>query len=415
MNLKRKLERNIAIAYANSGLMWGRFFVPVLALFYIASQVTLEQFTIIMGVFSLSILILEVPTGVIADLLGKKKALLASRFFYIIEIAILATMNGFWPFLIAKIISGMGVSLSSGTSQALLYDSLKGLKREHEHKEISGKMHTVSNISMAFIFIVGAYLFSINPKLPAYASLPFITLGFILTFFLTEPYKNKRTLTIKNSLLQLKEGMTYFWHHSYVKYLVFFALPVASAISIMLSMSSAYFEAILIPISLIGVISFLAAMITAYSSKNAYWLEGKLGDKKSFLAVQLVLVLAIGLMSLMLPKAGVFFYFIISLVSGFFAVIINHYVNEHIESSHRATMLSIKNFFIQGTIFVLFPLVGYFTRVRSMGESFSYLTIFLAIYFVGLAIYSKYRLDLTQLKHKGKTSAPKVCSEKQTL
>ena len=59
--------------------MWGRFFIPVLALFYIASQVSLEQFTIIMAVFAFSTLILEIPTGVIADLLGKRKTLLISR------------------------------------------------------------------------------------------------------------------------------------------------------------------------------------------------------------------------------------------------------------------------------------------------------------------------------------------------
>ena len=84
MNNKQYFERNIKLNYIIGSLMWGRFFIPILALFYIASQVTLEQFTIIMAVFAFSTFVLEIPTGVIADLLGKKKALLISRAMYVI-------------------------------------------------------------------------------------------------------------------------------------------------------------------------------------------------------------------------------------------------------------------------------------------------------------------------------------------
>ena len=204
--------------------MWGRFFVPILALFYIASQVSLSQFTLIMSVFSLSILILEIPTGVLADLFGKKRTLLLSRFCYVIEIFLIAFFNGFWIFLVAKIISGAGVSLSSGTNSALLYDTLKKQGREKEHKRISGTLETVTSISMAFVFIIGAFLFSINYKLPAIVSLPLISLGFILTFFLKEPYKPKKSLTIKNSWNHLIKSLILFSKSDFMKYIALFSL-----------------------------------------------------------------------------------------------------------------------------------------------------------------------------------------------
>jgi len=53
------------------------------------------------------------------------------------------------------------VSFGSGTNSALLYGSLKRLKREKEHKKISGLASTISKVSMAVVFIIGAYLFSI--------------------------------------------------------------------------------------------------------------------------------------------------------------------------------------------------------------------------------------------------------------
>jgi MFS family permease len=378
-----KLKRNVPIFYFTSALMWGRFFIPVLALFYIASKVTLAQFSLIMGIFSLSIFLLEVPTGVIADLLGKKKTLLLSRFCYIIEIILIAFFNGFWVFLIAKIISGIGVSLSSGTGSAMLFDTLKKQKRVNQHKRISGSISMVSNISMAFVFIIGAYLFSIDPKLPAIVSLPFIILGFLLTFFLEEPYKPNKIFNVKNYFKHLKEGFIYFNKSPYIKYIALLSLFVSAAISISLSMSSVYFEKILIPVSFIGVLAFVAAMITAFSSKKAHELENFFGEKKSLILIQISAVVALFLIALLIPYYGYLLYLIIPFISGFSGVILGDYINHHIQSSHRSTILSINGMFSNFGIFVLFPLIGFIEKGYGFSNSF---LIFGLIVLIGLII-----------------------------
>jgi len=306
-----------------------------------------------------------------------------------VEIFILAFFNGFWLFLIAKIISGIAVSLGSGTGSALLYDTLKVQKREKQHKRISGNLHTITNISMAFIFIIGAFLFSIDPKLPAIASLPLIILGFILTFFIEEPIESKKKLTLENSLNHLKEGLTYFKKSNFVKYIAFFSLFTASAISITLSISSAYLEQILIPISLIGLVAFISSMTTAYSSKKAHELEKKLGERKSLRLVQILIVLSLLLISLTAPYIGVLFYLMIPLVSGFFGIIVNDYVNKRIVSSHRATLLSITSFFDNLGIFILFITFGYLIKIKSISFSFFALGVIIFIGYVLLYFYSK--------------------------
>ena len=389
-NLTKKLmERNIKLQYIIGSLMWGRFFIPVIALFYIASQVTLEQFTIIFSVFALATLVLEIPSGVVADIIGKKKTLILSRALYIIEVYILAFHNGFLLFLIAKIISGFGVSLSSGTSSALLYDTLKKLKIEKEHKRISGKLQTITSISMAVVFIIGGVLFSVHYKLPALLSLPLLILGFILTFWITEPYKSKKKLTIKTSVAHLKEGLRLFWKNKYIKYIILLSIPIATTISIMYSLSSAYFEKILIPIALIGAVAFIGSLIAAYTSKKSHKLEEKLGEKSSLRLIQISVIIAILLMATMANYVGVLFYYIIPFVAAFSTIIINDYTNKHIQMEHRATILSIKNFFGELGIFIIFPLVGYFIKTDSMSASFRYLGIFFAVYLIILAVYHK--------------------------
>lgn len=394
---KKAFEKNIRLNYIIGSLMWGRFFIPVLALFYIASQVSIEQFSIIMAVFAFTTLVLEIPTGTIADLLGKKRTLLLSRFMYIIEIAIIAFFNGFWPFLIAKIISGIGVSLSSGTGSALLFDTLKRLKRTDEHKKISGKLNYITNISMAFVFIIGSYLFTISPKLPAYVSLPFIILGFILTFFLKEPYIPSKKLTMKNSWIHLKQGIENFIHHKYLVYLAAFTLVIGSVISIMLSLSSAYFAEIFIPVAYIGVISFCASLLTAYTSKKAHQIEEKLGEKKSLLLIQLIIFISVLLCSFVIPYVGLIFYLLIPFVSGFYSVITGDYVNRHVKTSHRATMLSINNMFDNVGIAFIFPILGFGIKYYSMSLTFLIFSICILIYLLVMYLFGR-KLNSEKIK-----------------
>lgn len=383
------IKYNLPLIFIIDSLVWGRFFIPVIALFYIASQVSIEQFTIIMAAFTLTVFLLEIPTGIFSDLIGRKRTLLLSRFFYIAEIFLLAFYNGFWPLLIAKIIGGLALSLSSGTQQAFLYDTLKRVKREHEHKRISGLIYMTTHTFMAFVFIIGAYLFTINPKLPAMASLFPVSIAFLLTFFLREPYPPKKKVNAAAFFAHFKESALHVWHHDYVKYLILFSAPIHAIIHSALSISSAYFEKVMIPISLIGIIAFLSSMTSAISSKQAHAIEERIGDKKSLFLVWIFVLSGTLLMSAMIPYIGVLVYFLIPLAQGFFDVLVNHYMNVHAKTSHRATILSMKSMANALSFTILFPIMGHITKVKTMGKSFMFLSAFLIAYSVVFYLYSR--------------------------
>ena len=116
-------------------------------------------------------------------------------------------------------------------------------------------------------------------------------------------------------------------------------------------------------------------MTSAWASKSAHRIEEKLGEKKSLLLIQIGLLLSLFLMALMIPIYGVLFFFLIPLMAGFSGVVLSDYINHNIKSSHRATLLSIKSFFSNIGLFILFPIVGWITREFSMGKSFAFLGI----------------------------------------
>ncbi|MGV8142686.1 MAG: MFS transporter [Candidatus Pacearchaeota archaeon] len=379
-NMQRLFERNIILQYFNSGLAWGRFFIPVLALFYIASQVTVVQFSIIMSVFTLATFLLEIPTGIFADLIGKKKTLILSRACYVIEIAIIAFGNGFWPFLVAKIISGVGVSLGSGTSSAFLFDTLKRLNRTKEHKKIMGVSSFIANTSMACVFIIGAYLFSINPKLPAYVSLPFIIASFIIGFWLTEPYPLLTHNSNRKPLRHFIESFAYFRKNKMLQYLSLLAFVTTGAVWVAQSFSSLYLKSIIIPVYLIGAVAFVASLLTAYFSKQTHKIESYFGNKKSLFLVQTFLVISILGMALLIPYIGVLFYLTISFVAGTSSILISDFANVRVPSSHRATLLSMNNMFGSLGNTLLFPFVGYLTDLFSLQFALAMFGLFVLVY-----------------------------------
>jgi predicted MFS family arabinose efflux permease len=258
---------------------------------------------------------------------------------------------------------------------------------------VSGIKYYISNISMAFVFIIGAYLFTINPKLPAILSLIPIITGFILIFFMTEPYRNRKKVNFVNSWKHLKEGLRLFWNNNYLKYLAMFTFIILSAVSVMLSFSSAYFQEIRIPVYLMGAVAFVASLITAFSSKRTHKLEEKIGEKKSLFIVQIALIFSIVLMSLMIPYIGVLFYLLIPFVNGFFNVLVSDYANRNIDTQHRATMLSINNMFGNiGNTFI-FPVIGWGIKSYSMGRTFFVFGIFIMAFLFIVYFYRKREVD----------------------
>ena len=105
------------------------------------------------------------------------------------------------------------------------------------------------------------------------------------------------------------------------------------------------------------------------------------------------------LMSFMIPYIGVIFYFLIGIGSGLFNVLVDHFLQKHIVSSHRATISSINNMASQLGLTIMFPVVGFVSKAKSMGTSLRLLGIVLVVYSLGLYFYSR-NISLHHKKRK---------------
>lgn len=66
-----------------------RFYYPVFTILFLDFGLTLEQFALLNVIWALTIVLLEVPSGALADTVGRKNLLICTAVFMVVEISLL--------------------------------------------------------------------------------------------------------------------------------------------------------------------------------------------------------------------------------------------------------------------------------------------------------------------------------------
>jgi MFS family permease len=117
-------------------------------------------------VFHLAVLLLEVPSGYLADVVGRKKTLVFGAFFFPLGLAVYAAGRSFLVFVGAEVILAVSVSMRSGCDSAMIFDSLRQLGRQGEYKRFEGRSALVSRVGTAVSSVAGGLLAAVFLRLP---------------------------------------------------------------------------------------------------------------------------------------------------------------------------------------------------------------------------------------------------------
>ncbi len=96
--------------------------IPVLSLLLMEKGCTLGELAFVMGLFSLTVFVLELPSGVLADMIGRKAVFLLSGGFYMAASVGMLFFSGFVAMIPLIVLFGAGRAFASGSLDALLID-----------------------------------------------------------------------------------------------------------------------------------------------------------------------------------------------------------------------------------------------------------------------------------------------------
>nr|WP_281390727.1 MFS transporter [Sphaerisporangium rubeum] len=107
------------LAWLPSGLA-----APATVLLMTSRGLGLAQIGTVTAVFSMVVVVLELPTGGLADVVGRRVVLAVSAALSLVALVLMATATTFWPFLGWAVLQGTARALSSGPAQAWYVDTL---------------------------------------------------------------------------------------------------------------------------------------------------------------------------------------------------------------------------------------------------------------------------------------------------
>ncbi len=372
---QQKLKSNVWKFYLFQALSALTFFVPVIVLFWQDNGLSLTQIMVLQSLYSLTIVLLEVPSGYFADVFGRRKSLLLASIFLTFGIFTYSLGYNFYQFLIAEILWGVGDSFVSGTDSALVYDTLRDLKQEKLYKKVMGNAVFYYLIATSIASLIGGFIGKLNFRWTFYAMLPFMILLIPLSISLKEPKRHKYIFE-KGYLLELfkilRNSMV---KNEKIRWLIIYSAIIAGFNGAVLWLYQPYFKLTNLDIFYFGFIFAAFNLIAALSSKYAHHIEEKLGQKYSLILLVVLVAGSYLLMSNFIYLFSFSFAFIQQFVRGFSKPVITDYINKLVSSDIRATVLSAQN--LMGRLFYagIIPIIGWIVDVYTLIQALTILGI----------------------------------------
>lgn len=363
-----KLHPNIIRLYLIKTAKWFMLYMPIVVPFYESNGLSMKDIMILQAVYSVAIVILEVPSGYLADVIGRKKTIILGALFGTLGFAIYGFSFGFMGFLVAEIILGIGQSCISGADSAMLYDSLLERGEEKKYTRFEGKITSLGNVAEALAGILGGLLAGITLRAPYYAQAFVALIALPAALTLTEPVRQMRLVKAGfRDILQIAR-FALFTDRPLRRNILFSAI-IGTATLTMAWFAQPFFEYTNIDIAWFGILWTTLNLTVAITSYTAHRIEAKLGQKRSIMLIALLIPLGYIALSRFHVAGGIFVLYLFYLVRGFATPVLKDYINRITASNIRATVLSVRNFVIRLLFALTGPLLGWVKDIYSLPQA----------------------------------------------
>lgn len=384
---KTNYKKNIKYFIVTSVFQWFFVVIGVWVLIW-RSYLSWEEIALITSISLFVQLLLELPSGALADLWGRKNTIIFGRVLGVIGFTIFIFATNFWTFLLGNILYLANWAFESGAIDALLFDSLKenGIGEE-EYQKVQADTFFWCTIGMAISSALGGYLYTLHPQLPYLATTLFSIGALVTAFGLEEPELDSVKINLKSYLRQNWEGVLHIFRNSKIRSVSLFSVLINFIAYVGLwylyepRLAEAGFPPTLLAILVSG-----TYLIRALGTKLIPTIL-KFGDKN--IPIILTLFQAFGsALSFIETKFGaVSSVYLRKMSDGMRSPILSRLQNVELESRYRATSLSAISLLGNVLISAAGPFIGYLMESRGSSVTLGYSALVGVFFVLPSAIY----------------------------
>ena len=362
-----------------------RLYYPVFTVLFLDYGLTLEQFAILNSVWALTIVLAEVPSGAMADIIGRKKLLLITSSLMILEISLISFVplgNSsliFTVFLVNRILSGLAEAMASGADEAIAYDTLVEKGNPQDWPKVLSLQMRIRSIGSMISVAIGAFIYDSSAmnkmfaflgsdihlsqqttmRFPLYVTLAFGFCAFFTVCMMSETNHQESTenYDLRDTLKQTLNAGRWILATPFALAIILIAMSYDHALRMVVTMTSQYYRQIGLPDASFGLIGASIAVLGLFTPKVAEYMAAHFGAQKNIIITGTIGFIGLcgittfhvysGLISIACIFTGL-------TLTSFFT---SHYLNHITSSKMRATVLSFKGLafnFSYGVIGVLF-------------------------------------------------------------
>lgn len=368
--------------YLTEFLKTQRYFIPIMILFLQFHRLSYTEIFLLYAIQSFVVFLLEIPSGVFADLFGKKAALIISRACLIPAYALFAAADNFWIFLLAMIFMALNKAFKSGTHKAYIYDYLEQQQSKIIPSEVFGKNKFWARMGEALASAAGGFIAARLgfPVVFVFALIPaFVNLINALTYEKIQEKHRVRKFRLSVHFKHIGESLVEIKGTKIVQRLIINSAIFVSCMEASEKFFQPYMVEAQIPIEWFGIVYMIILIITAFGSRYAYLFEAKcrrtdIANISGWMGIVPFMILGLRFISI----SGIFLFFIILFLKSARRPAMITELNTHISSAKRATILSTDSLFRALFLFAFLPIIGH------LSDSFS---IYTAMFIIGILLF----------------------------
>jgi len=398
-----------------------RYFEPFIILFFLQQGLSFTQIGFLIAFRELCINIMEIPSGVIADLFGRRRSMIFSFAAYIVSFTAFGFSRDYWHFFAAMFFFAIGEAFRTGTHKAMIFTWLRIEGRINEKTRVYGYTRSWSKIgsavstvlAVAFVLLTNNYRYVFF-----FAIVPYIA-GLVNFFFYPVELEGQpgTKVSIRDVAAHLWECMRVVFITSRLRRLMVESMsfggvykavedylqPVVQSMALLLPIFIGWGDVRRSAV-MIGVVYVILYLVSAYASRNAHRVAGYAGGEEegSRLLWKVAFVLYLGLIPLLYfgyYYVAVIGFIALSLLLNIWRPMLLSRFDVYASEAKGATILSVQSQARSVSTMIVAPLMGAavdFARGQSLGGEFWPVAVIAAL----VALY------ILLTPHRGKDGEP---------
>ena len=321
-------------------------------LFFEQRGMTIQKLVFIEIFFALTVVLLEIPTGIIADKWGRKRMIMLNAFLGCCEFLILLFSYRFWHFAVVVILAGIGYSASSGAGNAMLYDSLLSSGKEQDFEKHIGRLNVIDFTaiiiaSMSGSLLAGRFGFEMNYWL----SVGSMLVAFVFTLTLREPVVHSEADEYIPINEYVKISIRFFRKNHGVCLVLLAGMITGATLNFLEEFWQIYLERLEVPVTYFGLCLSLFILLKLPGNMLASALRKRFGYRLLLSVVTAAFAVGFLYMSVFQGYSSLVVLVLIALFSGITEPLVSGYLHHRIEDSGmRATIDSFHSLGLRAAI-----------------------------------------------------------------